>query len=133
MLAVASLPTLGAGDAALSPEVVGLGKVLQSGAGSGLLTSAGVATRVAEATGGTVGQLAKSEGYKVTVMEGKQAIVARIKASGDIRVTIADKGGLTASGEISSDKALTHFADLSSDQITALVNRARQLVQSMRH
>lgn len=56
-------------SAGISPEVLGLGKVLQSGAGAGILTAAGVAQSVAEATGGTVEELAKSEGFKVTVME----------------------------------------------------------------
>lgn len=133
MLVVANLPTVGVGDAALSPEVADLGKVLQSGAGSGILTSAGVATRVAETTGGTIEQMSKSEGFKVRVMDGKAEILARIKATGDVRVSISGKGGLTGAGELSSDKALTHFKDLSSDQITALIDRARELVRAMRH
>jgi len=116
----------------ISREVLALGRVLESGAGSGILTAAGVATRVAESLGGEVAPLAKSEGYSVTVMEGKRAIIARIKSTGDVRVSISGKGSLTAAGEISDDRALTHFSNLSSEQVTALMNRARELLRAMR-
>lgn len=134
-LFVANLPTFGMGELAaggISGEVLELGNTLRTGAGSGILTAAGVAGRVAEATGGTVSQLAKSEGFKVTVTEGKAQIVARIKASGAMRVAVAGKGAMTAAGKLSNDPELTHFESLSSEQLTALVNRARELVRAMR-
>lgn len=127
---VAGMSALASGG--ISPEVLGLGKVLQSGAGAGILTAAGVAQSVAEATGGTVEELAKSEGFKVTVMEGKTATVAGIKSTGDMRVGVAGKAGMTASGQLSDDPVLTHFQNLSSGQLTALINRARELVGAMR-
>jgi hypothetical protein len=90
------------------------------------------AGRVAEASGGVVEPLAKSEGFKVTVMEGKTAIVARIKSTGEMRVSVAGKAGMTAKGNLSSDRALTHFENLSSQQLNALIDRARELVRAMR-
>ena len=132
---VANVPLLGMGAMAgggISADVLDIGNALRSGAGSGKLTAAGVAGRVAEATGGTVQPLAKSEGFRVTVMEGKTEIVVRIKTSGDMRVGVAGKGSLTPSGELSGDRALTHFKDLSSEQLTVLVNRARELLRAMR-
>ena len=72
-LVVVNVPLLGMGTlagSAFSAEVLALGNTLRSGAGSGILTAAGVAGRVAEAVGGTVEPLAKSEGFKVQVMEG---------------------------------------------------------------
>lgn len=134
-LVVANVPLMGMGVLAgggISDEVLELGNVLRSGAGSGILTAAGVAGRVAEAAGGVVEPLAKSEGFKVTVMEGKTAIVARIKSTGEMRVSVAGKGGMTAAGDLSSDRALTHFENLSSDQLSALLNRAREVVRAMR-
>jgi hypothetical protein len=71
--------------------------------------------------------LAKSEGFKVTVA-GSKAIVARIKSNGDIRVAIDKVAALTAEGVVSADRALTHLRNLTSEQITNLVNRAREVV-----
>ena len=116
----------------ISAEVLQLGNVLRSGAGSGILTAAGVAGRVAEATGGSIRALRKSEGFMVTVTEGKTDIVVRIKTTGEMRVGVAGKAAMTATGDLSSDQALTHFKDLSSKQLTALVDRARELVRAMR-
>jgi hypothetical protein len=131
---LAILPLSGGGFAAegISAEVLALGQTLRSGAGSGILTAAGVAQRVAGATGGAVEPLAKSEGFKVTVMQGKRAIVTRVKSTGEMRVNVAGKGGMTAAGELSEDRALTHLQNLSSQQLTALVERARELLQAMR-
>ena len=127
ILAVASLPAAGmGGGAAISPEVAALGNVLRTST-NGLLRAGGVATRVAEAVGGTVSGLAKSEGYKVTV-EGAKHIVARIKATGDIRVSIDKVGSLTREGLVSADRALTHLKNLSTEEIVGLIDKAKDLV-----
>lgn len=111
----------------ISAEVLALGSTLRSGAGSGILMAGGVAQRVAGAVGGKVSQLAKSDGFKVTVEAGKN-IVARIKASGEMRVGIDRIGSLTREGLVSSNKALTHLRNLSSQELIDLVNKAKQLV-----
>jgi hypothetical protein len=111
----------------ISTEVLALGATLRSGAGSGILTAGGVAQRVAGAVGGKISQLSKSEGFKVTVEAGKN-IVARIKATGEMRVGIDRIGSLTREGLISSNRALTHLRDLSSQELIDLVNKAKQLV-----
>jgi hypothetical protein len=112
-------------------EVVALGSTLRAGAGTGILTAAGVAQRVANAVSGKVSQLAKSEGFKVTV-EGAKNIVARIKASGEMRVGIDRIGSLTREGLVSSNRALTHLRDLTSHQLADLVNKAKELVGAAR-
>jgi hypothetical protein len=86
-----------------------------------------VAKEVAEATGGVVGQLAKSEGYKVTVSATRN-IVARIKESGAVRVSIDRLGSLTREGLVSADRALTHLKDLSAEEIVNLIQKAKEIV-----
>ena len=112
-------------------EVLSLGATLRSGAGSGILTAGGVAQRVAAAVGGTVSELTRSEGFKVTVQASKN-IVARIKSSGEMRVGIDRVGSLTRDGVVSSDRALTHLRNLTSQELTGLVNMAKQLVGAPR-
>jgi RHS repeat-associated protein len=130
---LATAPLTGGIGAAeeISGAVLALGSTLRSGAGSGILTAAGVAGRVAAATGGVVSSLAKSEGFKVTVDAGR-AIVARIKSTGDIRVGIDGLGSLTREGVISSNRALTHLRNLTSGEIAGLVNKARELIGTPR-
>ncbi len=130
---IAVAPLAGGVGAAeeISGAVIALGQTLRSGAGSGVLTAAGVAGRVASATGGAVSQLAKSEGFKVTVDAGR-AIVARIKSTGDIRVGIDGIGSLTREGVVSANRALTHLKNLSSQEIIGLINKARELLAAPR-
>ena len=115
-----------AGLGGISAEVLDLGAVLGSSS-SGLLRAGGVATRVADAVGGTVSALQKSDGYRVTV-EGAKNIVARIKSSGEVRVSIDRLGASTREGMISGERTLTHLKDLSSGEIAGLVNAAKQLI-----
>ena len=110
-------------------EVLQLVGTLRSGAGSGILTAAGVAQKVSAATGGTIAPLSKSEGFGVTAtITRRRDVVARIKSTGDVRVSVEGYGSLTAGGTFSSDRALTDSRNLTSDQIIQLVNRARELV-----
>lgn len=51
--------------------------------------------------------LEKSGGHKVTV-EGAKNIVARIKLTGDIRVTIDRVGSLARDGVVSADRSGAH-------------------------
>jgi hypothetical protein len=112
-------------------EVVALGSTLRAGAGTGVLTAAGVAQRVATAVGGKVSELAKSEGFKVTV-DGSKNIVARITASGEMRVGIDRIGSLIRDGLVSSNRALTHLRDLTSRKLVDLVKKAKELVGAAR-
>ena len=70
-------------------------------------------------------------GAKVTVNAARD-IVARIKATGDVRVSIDGIGSLTREGVVSANRALTHLRNLSSDEITGLVNQARAFLGSPR-
>jgi hypothetical protein len=76
-------------------------------------TSTGaLAEAVAAATGGIV-ELARGLGYRVVVTDSTRIIV-RIMDSGSQstpywRISLANKGSLTAEGQISSDQSLTHF------------------------
>jgi RHS repeat-associated protein len=125
-----TLPLAGGGAAeGISAEVMELGSTLRSGAGGAGLTAAGVAGRVAEATGGVAS--AMKGGAKVTVNAARD-IVARIKATGDVRVSIDGIGSLTREGVVSANRALTHLRNLSSDEITGLVNQARAFLGSPR-
>ena len=90
-----------------------------------------MATRLAGAVGGTVSSLAKSEGFKVTV-EGSKSIVARIKSTGDMRVSIDQIGSLTRQGVVSSQRALTHLRNLTSEELTGLIEKAKELVKAIR-
>lgn len=88
-----------------------------------------LAKSVADATGGAVSSLAKSDGFKVTV-NASRSIVARIKKDGAIRVGIDGLGALTKEGVVSADRALTHLKDLSSKEIVDLVNKAREILNA---
>jgi RHS repeat-associated protein len=110
----------------IGTEVLALGRTLEAG-GGGILAAGAVAQRVAGATGGTVSRLSQSPGFKVTV-SGARDIVARIKATGEMRVGIDGIGALTREGLISSNRALTHLKDLSSADLTDLVNIAKQFL-----
>jgi RHS repeat-associated protein len=92
-------------------------------------SASGVAGAVAEATGGVVGQLAKSEGSKVTLEVGRRAVVARIKSSGDFRVSIEGLGSLTREGILSSDRAATHLSGATAEEVTRLLQRAVDLLR----
>ena len=100
-------------------------------AGGGFQPSS-VASEVAEATGGTVSQLAKPQGFKVSVEVGKRTIVARVKSDGGFRVAIDGIGALTRAGEVSSDRSLTHLTATGADEVIDLVNRAKDLIQATR-
>ena len=127
MLAVASLPTVGMGTGGgIAPEVARLANTLRTST-SGLLRAGGVATRLAEAVGGTVSALEKSEGYKVTV-DGAKNIVARIKSTGEMRVSIDRLGSLTQEGVVSMSRGLTHLKNLSTDELVDLVGKAKDIV-----
>jgi hypothetical protein len=127
-----AIAPLGGGISAaeeISGGVLALGSALRSGVGSGLLTAAGVAGRVAEATGGIASAM---KGCAKVTLEASRDIVARIKATGEVRVSIDGIGSLTREGAVSADRALTHLRDLSSDQITGLMNQARQFLTAPR-
>ena len=130
MLAVASLPAGGGFGVGMSEEVLALGATLRTSA-SGLLRAGGVAERVAAAVGGTVEALRSSEGFKVTV-QGARDIVARIKANGDMRVSIAGVSSLTREGLVSSDPLLSHLENLSSQELVGLVQKAKSLLSVTR-
>jgi uncharacterized protein RhaS with RHS repeats len=123
-MAMAPLGVGGAGG--IAPEVLALGSMLSNSV-NGLLRAGGVATRVAAALNGSVSALAKGEGYKVTI-EGTKNIVARIKPSGDMRVSIDRIGSLTRDGVVSTDRALTHLKNLSARDIIGLIDKAQELV-----
>jgi len=124
--AVVMAPMVAGMSAGVSGEVLDMGGVLQSSS-SGLLRAGGVASRVASAVGGAVSALKNSEGFRVTV-EGAKNIVARIKASGDMRVSIDRIGALSREGLVSADRALTHLQDLSSEELAGLVDKAKEIV-----
>lgn len=95
-------------------------------------SASGLAAEVAEATGGAIGQLARSEGSKVTMQVGRRAVVARIKSSGDFRVSIEGLGSLTREGVISSDRAVTHLTGATAEEVTRLLQRAADLLRAQR-
>jgi len=64
---------------------------------------------------------------KVTV-NGSRAIVARIKSTGEMRVSSDGVGALTREGVVSGKRELTHLSDLTSAQLTDLINLARQFI-----
>jgi RHS repeat-associated protein len=127
--------------AVLAPMAAGLAGGVGAGAteigaalnssSSSLLQAAGVATRVASAVGGTVSALAKSEGFKVTV-GGAKDIVARIKTTGDMRVSIDQMSSLTRDGILSSRQALTHLTNLTSQELIGLIEKAKEIVKAVR-
>ncbi|MBK7717159.1 MAG: hypothetical protein IPI38_17405 [Gemmatimonadetes bacterium] len=86
-----------------------------------------MATRVAEAVGGRFQGWPSLRAGKVTV-DGAKHIVARIKATGDIRVSIDKVGSLTREGLVSADRALTHLKNLSTEEIVGLIDKAKDLV-----
>jgi RHS repeat-associated protein len=90
-----------------------------------------LAIQVAEATGGTVTQLAKSQGLRVTI-QGARNVVVRIKESGAFRVSIEGIGSLTREGVVSGSKALTHLTARSADEIIALTRKALEWVATPR-
>jgi RHS repeat-associated protein len=128
-LAIAPLGASG-GAGGISAEVLELGSALRTST-SGLLRAGGVADRVAGAVGGAVSALEKSDGFKVTV-DGAKNIVARIKATGDMRVSIDQVGSLTREGAVSSQRALTHLKNLTSQELIGLVEKAKDLVGAAR-
>jgi hypothetical protein len=81
--------------------------------------------------GGTVSALAKSEGFKVTV-GGAKDIVARIKTTGDMRVSIDQMSSLTRDGILSSRQALTHLTNLTSQELIGLIEKAKEIVKAVR-
>lgn len=130
MGALAIAPLGGSGGASgISAEVLELGNVLRTST-NGLLRAGGVADRVASAVGGAVSALAKGDGFKVTV-EGAKNIVARIKATGEMRVSINRVGSLTREGVVSS-QALTHLKDLTSQELIGLIEKAKEFVGAAR-
>jgi hypothetical protein len=129
-LAVAPLAAPAGAAGGISAEVVEVGNVLRTST-SGLLRAGGVADRVAKAVGGTVSGLARSEGFRVTV-EGAKNIVARIKATGEMRVSIDQVGSLTREGVVSSQRALTHLKDLTSQEMIGLIEKAKEFLSMPR-
>ena len=111
-------------DAAVDATVNGVATAATASGATSLAED--MAGEVADATGGTVYKLAKSEGFKVTAQFGKRVVVARIKAGGDFRVAIDGIGALTESGEISSDAAATHHSATSAQPIIDLMNKAAE-------
>lgn len=55
-------------------------------------------------------------------------IVARIKASGDFRVSIECLGALTRSGTLSSDRAQTHLQGATAEEVARLMLEPEVLV-----
>jgi hypothetical protein len=80
--------------------------------------------------GGAVSELARSEGFKVTLQVGKRAVVARIAEGGAYRVSISGLGSLTREGIISSEQALTHHAGANAADIVRLMKAARELLNA---
>jgi hypothetical protein len=107
---LASAALLFAGPSAvegMGAEILGLGSAMRSGAGSGILTAGSVAQRVASATGGTVGPL---------------------QSSGGFRVSINGLGSFTREGALSSSQGSTHLSGLSTRELIDLVGIALQRV-----
>lgn len=59
-------------------------------------------------------------------------LVARIKATGEMRVSINRVGSLTREGVVSSQQALTHLKDLSSQELIGLIEKAKEFLGAAR-
>jgi len=123
---VAPIAVSMAGSVALGSSAQSIGTALQASSNT-LLQAGGLASRLASAVGGTVTALRKSDGFRVTV-EGARNVVARIKPSGDMRVSIDRIGSLTRDGLVSADRHLTHLKNLATRELVDLVETAKKLV-----
>ncbi len=61
-------------------------------------------------------------------MEGAKSIVARIKSTGDMRVSIDQVGSLSREGVVSSQRAVTHLKNLTSQELIGLIQKAKEFV-----
>jgi hypothetical protein len=97
-------------------------------AGSAILRPSSLAAEVANATGGAV--RGTKGGYVITIPNGSRGITVRVMEEGGgrsnyYRVSVPGKETYTATGQVSTDPALTHIdiASNSLDDILSIIDR----------